>query len=306
MILGRLPYTLGFKILQMSLNSLPLEMWARNSFITEAFLPFKSDLDLTLWFEKQPDDSELESLWRTYSRLKKLIPFLGEINLHVRDEAKGFVNLANPFELKRDPKLPKKLDYCAAESSRADETVFLLRMLDADARNIKTRPDKRVRKWRYHLAQVGAAHLPEPLSLESIVTAIIQRSPLANDEKATAVQSLLVYFEVRADGKDYYDLTPNKDLMTFLPHYYCYHRDKITAFSGARAEISIRQLSWEVWGLSSQFRLFLLAGQKNLHQHLENLIHFTSAALSTHPRSGEISEAFAKLNRTNRQLVRSV
>jgi hypothetical protein len=305
MDLGRLPYTLGFKMLQLSLTSLPLELWSRNSFRTPAFTPFKSDLDLTFWLENSPNFSEVKSMWRTHRFLKKFIPFLGEINLHVRDEALSFVELANQFELNRDPDLHSKLKVPPRKSSRADEIIFLLRMLEADAKNIKTRPDKRIRKWRFHLAQIGAPRWTEPLTLESMLTAILQRSGLPGDEQTAAVKALLTYYEIRAKGETYYGLPADQaqDLMTFLPHYFCFHKEKIEALSGERAEICLRQVRWETWGLSSQYRLFSFAGQ-SLDQHLQNLIYFVPKALGNHPESNEMSEALRKLFLMNQKFLK--
>lgn len=176
-----------------------IEIWPRHSFLTEAFIPLKSDLDLTAYVSN-PDS--LKSYLRYYRTYKKLLPFIGELNVYNSDSIVFIKNKdMNGFELERDPILISRFRLDLNNSkyfSREKAASYLLMALVNDLHKLKADPGARLKKWNYHFAHVNTTLLKQGVSARmavldettlifSIITAIVN---LANPDSTKHAELL--------------------------------------------------------------------------------------------------------------------
>lgn len=255
--IGRWPYSLALLTIKSITHA---EVWPRNSYLTKAFKPGRSDLDLTIWFQEEPDPLELELLARRLRGLKRGLPFLGEIQVYFAPWAERFAATANRFEIMRDPQTQRRLHLASNLPIHVEKKVFLLRMLDSDAHNLQSRPKDRIPKWKAHFKSVGESwstneFLADPMQM------ILSR--ITDKPGVHAAQN---YFQTRASRPDH-EFAPNPWLSALFPQRFSFARYLPEKFLAP--EITLGQISWEVWGLSSQIPLS--PNPVAIREHLERM-----------------------------------
>lgn len=91
---GRLYYHLGLKVFLSSLKHLPeiKSIYVRHSFVSEDWIPWVSDIDLTLVIEDMDVNKEIRFLnkfWRIYRVLNIPFPFINHIDIFSLEELKS-------------------------------------------------------------------------------------------------------------------------------------------------------------------------------------------------------------------------
>ena len=266
--IGRWPYSLALQLIRWqaarSIEPRP-EIWARNSFLTSAFVPFKSDLDLTVWFETEPDAEARRKMARILRRAKRIFPALGECNSYIGGMAAALEPWANRFELQRDPQFSRRLaapkDVGARPvSENAERTVFLLRMLEIDFHNLVTAPERREAKWRKHFALVGFPAGPLTFAGIPPVEAILSRA-LGWTERdqgpaflAVVTSTVETYLRgARLQGKADLSVPLNEIISCAMAHRFSFRRDAYASTKGVLSELALAQLAWETFAMNSQF-----------------------------------------------------
>src|SRR5271166_2643942 len=87
--IGSAPYHLALQTFILGARSAGAKVWPRNSFISQAFNPLISDLDLTIWFDATPQLQQVSEVVGLHKRLKSVFPLLGEMNLYDGTEAES-------------------------------------------------------------------------------------------------------------------------------------------------------------------------------------------------------------------------
>lgn len=271
--LGRLPYTATLKALQSAARVLPGSptLWARNSYLSDAFTPGRSDLDITVHYETEPSKSALGYLKAALRIARSCFPALGECNVYVRAEALRLRTLANELELARDPILKTLLGGTGSNlDSEAGACVFLLRMLEADLANLMIRPEKRARKWERHFAEIAPKRgSPGSISMRSITATAVSLLGMSAEDDAQATAELIDYFEARTERRALHELPRTRWVRALLPHRTCFDLQVEKPLLGKPLDASLGQIAWEVWGLSSQYRLS--TDRQGIAEHLGRL-----------------------------------
>jgi hypothetical protein len=137
-----IPYLSALKDFQLnSLNRwIDVSIWCRNSIYRGNYVFGLSDLDLTIYFEKDFHHQTLQEILRYQKHLKKVYPFLGELNLYVDSLSRELKGAVNYFEFHRDPILVKRIGQLESFDLKTDGAVFLLRMLYADRKKLRASP----------------------------------------------------------------------------------------------------------------------------------------------------------------------
>jgi hypothetical protein len=213
------PYSLSFFFLK---NFSPLkhktEIWYRNSFALGYARWGKSDLDISFSFKEQPSDDDLQSLYRFYSKAKRIFPWLGETNTYLPDDQTLIKKYINIFELSRDPIFMKKQNMSITNANQWEKAVFLTRMIASDEKNLHASPEKRSGKWNFHLKQIGETK--NEISYDGLVKLAHQLIGL--DEKF----NLLKFRDLKSTWS-------HQDTVQVMPYL-------------------IYDLRWEMWALLSQ------------------------------------------------------
>lgn len=289
----RLPYLLALGVCRIVFKKVHgpnfLGLWARNSFVLGYFVPFKSDLDLTLHLSTSPDSTAIRRHNMTYHILKLLFPFLGEINTVADESLSDSVQFLNHFELMRDPRLHSLISARTPVpiASRSAAVCFLLRMLESDYRNLTHRPQSRLKKWTHHRSAISDSlkivDLPQ-LSPEDMLEGIYRIILVLSDNSfltsAKEAQTWLhLYFQCRLKGIPLSELEPlfrsRSWLPIFLPHRAMMFQLKYQVANTLYQEILHHQLIWEVNGIRSQTPFHFT------EQHLENQEKTVKEFLST-------------------------
>ncbi len=255
--IGRWPYALALTAVRALTSA---EVWPRNSYLTKAFRPGMSDLDLTLWFNEEPDPLEVELLARRLNAMKLGLPFLGEIQVYVGAWVERFAPCANRYELMRDPRTHRRLHASPLVPADVEKTVFILRMLDADSKNLLRRPRAREAKWKGHFKSTGlswnaAEFGDDPLAL--ILNRILE----------PAAAAAAKHYLRERHSKPEHEFAANPWLFALFPHRFCHAHGKPESL--ALPEITLAQIAWEIWGLSSQ--VVLSQNPASIREHLEKL-----------------------------------
>lgn len=183
-----------------------IEIWPRHSFLTNAFIPLKSDLDLSAYVSNL---DSLNSYLRYYRGYKKLLPFIGELNVYTPDTI-DFIKSkdVNGFELERDPILVSRFNIDLSNKkyfSRGKAVSYLLMALVNDLHKLKADPKARLKKWNYHFAHVNSALLKHEISAKmvvldeatlifSIITAIVNLGSPASTKQAELLRTKIRFF----------------------------------------------------------------------------------------------------------------
>ncbi|MBX9766760.1 MAG: hypothetical protein K2X47_05765, partial [Bdellovibrionales bacterium] len=282
---GKLPYEAALAALRITirleLKERAPEIWPRHSFLSNSFVPFVSDLDLTFWFATKPDQGLFQRALRIFNRTKRVFPILGEINFYVASEAPNLFELANLYEIRRDPILWTRLGFDDRKADLNERIVFWLRCLDSDRKGLSSIPHFRQKKWA-HYAELAQIPLSPELSFTSALKdGIATLVEFSDSERQTMLQNLLAHFSRNPSDEEDVPTTYCRDRWTFFPHRYCLGNTPLPILEEKRARIAYRQIAWEVWALWSQFRnLAEGAYEKDLANYILKLRTFVDQVIS--------------------------
>lgn len=253
--LGIIPYEWSLRKIRAQLAEYSCSVWARNSYIFGSFRPFQSDLDLTIFFEREILKEEWVVVRNRLNEVTRWAPWIVDINVYVVHDIPLFLGYANPFELKRDPELRCSIASLPRSemglTERALSAAFLMRNLDGELDNLTSRPDSRRSKWDKHFSAVEIAS-PKTLSVSSVIEASTGLLGLNTEESS----HLVAFYEKKAKGEYW---TPSaespeslKVLTGFLPHAISHTSVQGMQVTGALREMMEAQLAWEIWGVYSR------------------------------------------------------
>lgn len=314
--LGKLPYETALAALRIAikfeLKDQAPEIWPRHSYLSRSFVPFVSDLDLTFWFSSKPNQRLFQNTLRIFNKTKRVFPFLGEVNFYVASEAPNLFELANLYEIRRDPYLWSRLGFDDRKPDSNEKIVFWLRCLDSDRKGLRNIPHFRHKKWA-HYAELAQIQLDPDLSFVSTLKdGINTLSQFSDSERQTMHQNLLAHFSRNPSDEEDVPTTYCRDRWTFFPHRYCLGNTPLPILEERRVRIAYRQIAWEAWALWSQFRsLSEGAYEKDLANYLAKLRAFVDQVIApklpseskTLLGSLELLEAAHKTWRSSRSLV---
>jgi len=267
--LGKLIYTSAFSLhknMVLLLSPTKADIWFRNSLLQDYFSFGKSDIDVSLLLEKNPDASD--SIKKISAQLQ-FCPLIKELNFYYPFSLNYAGDLINAFELKKDPVLAKKLQ--SQNNTRADQFVYLLRMAFANHHQ-KQFTHRDVKKWSFHFHLVGADHLISSLQsgmprLKLLQLIVLEYSPSSYPLLANASDDFI-------NEKPLYDqFISSKEqrlLYLLLPQHFCFADIDLRDAPLFELDIFLSQMSWEIWAMMTQPELFKAGGPG--HGHLDNLI----------------------------------
>jgi hypothetical protein len=319
--IGRIPYRVAMGALRARLSLLAREsrpeVWPRNSYVLGTLKPLVSDLDFTLWLEREPSPEKMGEIARALRQFARLVPFLGEANTYVSPEARSLVEFANYFEVSRDPRLQALLGiHAEAQPREMEAAVFLLRMMDSDVFNLHQHPAERLNKWREHLRSVaqatgrsfeiaGADRLLQQLK-EAALDLLGLEPGSERDEARTALST---YLEHAVRNTRVNDLPMLPWGFVLYPHRFIYNQSLVPKLQGMALQVFLGQLSWEIWGLQGQYRLGLTLDRRGLPYHLtvlEKAIHAAVGDETQRSRASRLGNSFARLRASVERLNTSV
>ncbi|NCN26099.1 glycosyltransferase [bacterium] len=246
-----------------ALSSPESQAWCRNSLVFNSIRFAKSDIDLTLHFT----NSQLrEPLIKKYYRLKKALPFVGEILFYDSRSGGKALSVINPIELRQDPTLLRLLKKSLHRTATdRDGLVFILRKLESNAFDLihETKPAKD--KWERYLASLPPF---EATDFFSILNHLAEQNLLNADEKETIFSYLLLK---AYDYEDFHveELGFKDFLIQLFPHRYCYaFQDGSLDLPLKKRQMICAQLRWECWGLLTSP---LIRQDERLSTHVNHL-----------------------------------
>jgi len=262
---GRVPYRIALFLVQNQVKSVcpGARVWARNSFLTDAFRPFKSDLDITIWLPSHTNDGIERELLRALRRIKRIFPALGEANVYCEEGFRRFIRFANQFELRRDPPtcLRFQIPHLPVDIRNAQVSVYLLRMLESNLHLLRSGWDGQQVKWQYHLRQVQfepESVLGNPDPIRGILNCALGCSLATNKSIIEQVYSYLHGGEA------------SEIVQVLFPNRFCYLELPRALLEGQVRELFLAQTAWEIWGLYGQQLLY--EQKMDLGPHLRRLL----------------------------------
>lgn len=270
-----IPYVVAKYCVISLLSSKDIRIWVRNSYVFKNIVCALSDLDFTVVVK------EVESADKTitnYNRLKKIFPFLGEINLYLERELVNFSPIVNSFEIRRDPKLQEYIEMKNPSNDQFEEIVFLCKTIESDQQNLLTIPKYRVKKWSHHL---DLTNNQSEVSLDGLISLLTEKCRVLGldsdkflshfyEKNRTVKKDCDDFYRENRDKKSYILLYPFRWIGSSLTCDSFFHDiEEIKNFSEDQLKLLEAQIKWEVWGLYSQHIHNLR--QATLHTHLENI-----------------------------------
>lgn len=295
-----------------------IELWPRHSYLTSAFIPTKSDLDLTAYVSNL---DSLNSYLKYYALMRKLVPFLGELNIYT-DEAVNYIKShhTNGFELERDPLLLSrfKIELSQKYFTREKAVSYLLMALVNDLHKIAQNSDARIKKWKYHFAHVNTAfaqkgitarrlEMNESTLVFSVLTAIVNLSDISSAEEAQSIRAKLKLFiemtpkaEITLNFTDLVKpllLQENTELFTYFIEYTTKIEGFVPKLTEPQFEITVSQIDWVILRLLKQnynseiaansiktlnsFKVFVEAvAKKNSNLKIDEILNKINSALN--------------------------
>lgn len=219
--------------------------WCRNS-LALGYWSLHSDLDLTLFSSTEKVlPNSIVWLW------KRTRP-LGEWAVFCASDQR-WLDLGNPWEIERDPRLVEVLRMHPREPSPAESFVFWLRMhggrdfCDFNVSKIQRRQEK----WQFHLRQLVSR---KPVNLSRPFPFSVQEAAerLAPIEPAQWLEQRMYLWPHLWLGDALFQQMPTSRIFAAGP--------------SELLDIARAQVQWEMWGLLSQIRL-----ERNFESVLQHL-----------------------------------
>jgi hypothetical protein len=282
-VVRSLPYYLCFYIVKLRFIDLPMKVWFRNSLYFKNIIFLISDIDLTFYFKIRPSKLQLKKIKKRYEILKKFLPILGEINIYYKEDVVRFFDLANKYEIDRDPKLIERLDLKIKGRGDAEKIAFITRMFESDVKNIRDFFKLRRKKWNFHFGQIDLSttiKLENTQSmyknLKKLYSALGENyfefindilSKYEDNERYDQiykdrawVKYLMVLYPNRWIGRSFENGNIEKDLLLFKD------------FNEIEKIVFLEQIKWEVWGLMSQYMIMDKDQLMTLPEHMHNIL----------------------------------
>ena len=251
-------------------------VWVRNSLALDYWELGLSDLDLTVLVE-----GDAHAALDAWSQLRPLRMLLigGEVQIYTHKGAIHLMSYANPWELRRDPGLLRRLECLPSFANPMHRTVFLTRMLLADSGLIKF-PWGRQRKWREHL-QAMQLPVPATITWAYLVDLLHAQPPFDNFLRSELEETLL------SSRHNSHEASALNRLIRANNHIwgeFVKEQDDqcLNDYSPQAHEFLACMVEWEIWGLSSftpvttNQDLAGLVGFWNIQQRLINSLRIDS------------------------------
>ncbi len=267
------PYIMGLFFVRLLFKLLfgpTTKIWDRNSVRARTFVFGVSDLDITVF-----SDRELPApfLCKALTLSKRVLPFLGEANVYCAVGLKALVTRMNTFELRRDPVF-EALTKAARSEDRIEKLVFLQRMFFSDALTLGDGPLLRQKKWRHHLELTGIKEPGGLLKTETIIQILGSLLPSRPGLSGSLGRWMA---ESKNPEFDVYHADLGEGFRILAPHLYLwfYHdreaqdRELLKGLLAEERVLVERQIDWEICGLYCQRHLIQTT---EVLVHLERLI----------------------------------
>lgn len=124
------------------------DIWYRNSFYFDYWKFLRSDIDITIVFERSHQQL-IKEVSYTHAIFRRFFPIIGELLIYSEDLKRPILECVNAYELGRDPLLIEKYDLIKA-SNHYEKVIFLHKFLVANWFK-KERP----KKTAYYMEQIG-------------------------------------------------------------------------------------------------------------------------------------------------------
>lgn len=285
------PYKIIFHLTEIILkanNTIGIsEIWYRNSLKFNNIVFGKSDIDFTILLRSDAYYKKTQSQFRF---LKKIFPILGEVNTYAPADLENLQGFFNYFELERDPELRDRFPKLSGAKNTASALVFILKMMRADKKNLAQSFSSRKKKWIFHFKQIGIQEFPENLGEFLNILTEHFNIPLSYLKLNLSVEPYIPL-------KDYAD----PQFLVYYPVDWLYHNllnlkfnnnlSMLNSLPVEGQELLISQLSWELMGLTAQYRNIM--NQKQFGEHIDNMIVVLNHL--EHFRSHELSDRLVNL-----------
>lgn len=227
-----------------------IEVWSRNSIISNDIIPGISDVDLTLYSNSMLSRSQELIIRDIHRLLCFLIPVMGEWNFYYDEDRDILRTYFNPLELSRDPQLARRINQ-NKEANEIETNVYLLRQWQSDKHYLRDIPKLRTRKWK----RIGER---TQISISNV--------------NYTTIYEILSQRIVR-------EFSNEKNQICYFPHEWIgenWHKNDfesrmrdLESFSEAHRQICLKQIYWEVSGILCQ--LPMLDNPQDMNPHFYHL-----------------------------------
>ncbi len=279
-------YQVGCSLVCSMSKSGKSKIWTRNSYATGHLIYGLSDIDFTLILFDQDNSCDEGPYLRRYEKYKRLLPFLGEINIYKQSQLGLLSSLMNRYELERDPilKASSLLAPPVVLSEDAEKFTYLFRMFLSDRENLERMPSARVAKWKRHLNAGGIVidDLDPEHLYQNLLQIIISLSGAGFQEAFEDYLALPLAINNR--------LLTSK-LIIYAPQLWhsCFRgidnlpeiTDQISEASFSEQCYFFSQLKWELFGLVTQLPM-IEDKFFQYHYHIPFLLHLLENLTCSH------------------------
>ncbi len=298
-MVGEMFYGLAFKGLQFGIQvyrgDTHAQVWTRNSYRLGNWVPFVSDIDVSVWMAHPPSSRDLARFKSAYSRMKKLFPVIGNVNLYIATEKHWTEQLINRFELERDPQLAKKLSPRSPIKPEVQAAAFLLRMVEKDIDSILAHPEAMKAKWNAHIRRMAQVipkakvdvwkGFPERTLLRGILDSVADLLDLPEGEQKDFAEPMELYFQSLGRKVPLDLLRPlaskNAAYCAGLPHRFCFETESHPALGDSYVSLARAQISWEILRMLTRRRFWKQSEPEKavIRAHLKSLEEFYSSSI---------------------------
>lgn len=242
----------------------------RNSFYQKYFQFLKSDLDLSVLLNFC---NNIPQKCRQLNSIFRINPLIKEINFYYAIEPQ--VSLQNYYEYLRDPSL-KHITKNPSVFSQDEKFVFLLRMYVSNHQNISRIDQRTFNKFQYYfsLCNLSFSRDDRDNILDQILMSL---APALRFAAKVEVSYFLEANRNKIKFENIYQNSKNPEILIALfPQNFYFLNLDINKIPTDLAAITLLQLNWELWGLSTQpqlhdQQLHYLKNFKNLQLMLQKM-----------------------------------
>jgi hypothetical protein len=261
--MGTLIYKLLFTLTKLLIyfsKKIPHTVTTRNSLNLPYFRFLKSDLDISI---KIPQTSDLTSNCELLAKLYTKNPLIKEINFYFSLYEQ--VQLQNYYEYLRDSSL-KTIPKNKSHFEKEEKFVFLLRMYLSNFKNKPLFTSRTKEKFNYYFSLCGLSS--DYNTEDELLEAIIQTLNFENQQNViNEIHFLIKELKLNQCFENIFINSNDQVLLASLfPNYFYFLNPNLESASDQIKIISLHQIGWELWGLSTQVDQF--------HQSIDKIKQF--------------------------------
>ncbi len=217
------------------------DIWYRNSLCFDYWVFLRSDIDITIVFEKATKKL-VEEVNYTHALFRRYLPIIGELVIFSEAHKLDLLTCVNGYELQRDPMLMEKY-HLSKKPDHYEKIIFLHKFIASNwsKKNINTQRSSKI-DFVLRLLDLDES--------KSFISLIDQLSSLLGVEPVEFKKSYMAELDNRQANVIYHSFEIPNVIYALFYNNLCYLKPDVS-LNIVERKIVEKNILWELWGFFS-------------------------------------------------------